>query len=144
MPKNLLFPILLVLCLVKSVYPMSVNEAANQALRDNPDLQALRLEKEIIRGQLEKAKLPLTSNPVIESNLSGKDKPQEEGGGKYTNYGFTLSQEFEIAGQRGLRIDIAEKDLSRLSLDIRDRERVLTFEVKEAFTRILAAKKKRN
>jgi hypothetical protein len=56
MKKRLLLSIFLVLGLAKSVYPITINETVNQALRDNPDLQALRLEKEIIRGQLEKAK----------------------------------------------------------------------------------------
>lgn len=142
MVKNLLFLALLVLCLAKSAYPITINEAVNQSLRNNPHLQTLRLEKEVTTSRLEKAGLSLATNPVIESNLSGKDKSQVEGGGKYTNYGLKLSQEFEIAGQRGLRIDIAEKELSRLALEIRDRERVLTFEVKDAFARVLAAKKR--
>ena len=143
MPRNLLLPLLLVLCLAKSAYPITSNEAVDQAIRNNPDLQALRLEKEVAKGRLEKAGLPLIANPLIESNLSGKDKLQEEGGGKYTNYGFKLSQEFEIAGQRGLRIAIAEKELARIVLGIKDKERVLAFEVKESFTRALAAKKKK-
>ena len=143
MPRNLLLPLLLVLCLAKSAYPITSNEAVDQAIRNNPDLQALRLEKEVAQGRLEKAGLPLIANPLIESNLSGKDKLQEEGGGKYTNYGFKLSQEFEIAGQRGLRIAIAEKELARIVLGIKDKERVLAFEVKEAFARALVAKKKK-
>lgn len=140
--KNLLFPVLLVLCLAISAYPITIDEAVNQALRNNPDLQALRLEKEVSTGRLEKAELPLAANPIIESNLSGKDKLSDEGGGKYTNYGVKLSQEFEIAGQRGLRIDMAKKEISRLALEIKDRERVLAFEVKDSFARLLAAKKK--
>ena len=143
MPRKLFLPLLLVLCLAKSAYPITSSEAVDQAFRNNPDLQALRLEKEVAQGRLEKAELPLMANPLIESNLSGKDKLQEEGGGKYTNYGFKLSQEFEIAGQRGLRIDIAEKELARIVLGIKDKERVLAFEVKEAFSRALVAKKKK-
>jgi len=127
---------------VPDAYPLTVEQAVSQALQKNPDLQVRRLEMEVAQGQLEKAKISLISNPVMESFLSGKDRPQDEGGGKYTNYGLKLSQEFEIAGQRGLRIDIAEKGLSRLALEIEDRERALSFDVKEAFARVLAAKKK--
>ncbi|MBI5585745.1 MAG: TolC family protein [Deltaproteobacteria bacterium] len=105
-------------------------------------MNALREDVEGAQGRLEKAKFPLSANPVIESYLAGKDKPREDGGGTYTNYGFKLSQEFEIAGQRGLRIDIAEKDLARLALEIKNRERVLKAEVSDAFARALAAKKK--
>jgi outer membrane protein, heavy metal efflux system len=127
---------------VPDAYPLTVEQAVSQALQKNPDLQVRRLEMEVAQGQLEKAKISLISNPVMESFLSGKDRPQDEGGGNYTNYGFKLSQEFEIAGQRGLRIDIAEKGLSRLALEIEDRERALIFDVKEAFARVLAAKRK--
>jgi outer membrane protein, heavy metal efflux system len=141
--KNILFPVLLVLSLIKSAYPITVDEAVNQALRNNPDLQAMRLEEGIASARLEKANLPLIANPVLESYLSGKDKIQEEGGGKYTNYGIKVSQEFEIAGQRGLRINIAEKEISRLALEIKDKERVLCSEIKDAFARALAARNKR-
>ena len=128
---------------VPDAYPLTVEQAVSQALKNNPDLQVPAIGSGSGPGKLEKAKIPLIANPVMESYLSGKDKPQEEGGGKYTNYGLKLSQEFEIAGQRGLRIDIAEKELSRLALEIKDRERVLAFEVKEAFARALAAKRKK-
>ena len=128
---------------VPDAYPLTVEQAVSQALQSNPDLQARRLAVEAAQGQLEKAKIPLISNPVMESFLSGKDRPQEDEGGKYTNYGLKLSQEFEIAGQRGLRIAIAEKELARIVLEIKDKERVLAFEVKESFTRALAAKKKK-
>jgi cobalt-zinc-cadmium efflux system outer membrane protein len=124
------------------VRAITMDEAVNQALKNNPEFQTLRLEDEVTKSQLEKARLPLIANPIVESYLSGKEKPQEEGGGKYTNYGLKLSQEFEIAGQRGLRIDIAEKELSRIALEIRDKERTLTYEVKDAFSRALAAKRK--
>lgn len=142
MSKKIIFLALLFLYPVGNTWPMTVQEAVKQALKDNPDLQALRLEKEVVQGRLEKAELPLASNPVIETNLSAKDKPREEGGGKDTNYGLMLSQEFEIAGQRALRIDIAKKELSKIDLGIQDKERGLSFEVKEAFARALAARKK--
>ncbi|HWR58719.1 MAG TPA: TolC family protein, partial [Thermodesulfovibrionales bacterium] len=92
----------------------------------------------------EKARLLLISNPNAEGYVSKKDRPEEEGGGKFTNYGFKLSQEIEIAGQRGARIEFAEKELARVRSEINDRERVLISEVRDAFTMTLALKKKRN
>jgi outer membrane protein, heavy metal efflux system len=123
-------------------YSLTVEEALPRALTHNPDLQALRLEEMTANGQLEKARLLLISNPTVEGNVSKKDKPEEEGGGKFTNYGFKLSQEFEVAGQRRIRIDIAEKELARVKAEIRDKERVLIADVKDAFAKVLAAKKK--
>jgi len=128
--------------LVAPAYPLTVEEAVQRALAHNPDLQALRLEEETASGRLEKALLPLINNPTIEGNVSKKDRPEGEGGGAFTNYGFKLSQEFEIAGQRGARIEVAEKELARVKADIQDKERVLIADVKDAFAKVLASKKK--
>ena len=120
----------------------TLEQAITLAIEKNPDLQTLRLEEESAKGLNEKARLLFINNPAIEGNVSKKDRPNEEGGGKFTNYGFQLSQEFEIAGQRGARIDVAEKELARMRSEIKDKERVLISDVKDAFTRSLALKKK--
>lgn len=130
------------LFLVAPVYSMTVEEAVQDALSHNPDLQALRLEEGASNGRFEKARLLLNNNPTIEGNISKKDRPEGEDGGAYTNYGFKLSQEFEVAGQRGSRITVAENDLARTQAEIRDKERVLIAEVKDAFAKALAMKKK--
>jgi len=121
---------------------LTLKQAITLALEKNPDLQTLRLEEESAKGQNEKARLLLINNPTIEGSISKKDRPEEEGGGKFTNYGFKLSQEFEIAGQRGARINVSEKELARVKLEIRDKERILISDVKDAFTKALALKKK--
>jgi cobalt-zinc-cadmium efflux system outer membrane protein len=119
-----------------------LEQAITLALEKNSDLQTLRLEEESAKGLNEKARLLLINNPTLEGTVSKKDRPEEEGGGKFTNYGFKLSQEFEVAGQRGARIDVAEKELARVRSEIRDKERILIADVKDAFTRALALKKK--
>jgi len=121
---------------------LTLKQAVTLALEKNPEFQALRLEEESAKGQLKKALLPLINNPEVEGSFSKKDRPAEEGGGKFTNYGVKLSQEFEIAGQRGSRIDVAEKELARVKSEIRDNERILIAEVKDAFTEALSLKKK--
>jgi cobalt-zinc-cadmium efflux system outer membrane protein len=121
---------------------MTMDEAVSHALKNNPELQSLRLEDEVVKGQLERARLLLINNPTIEGEVSKKEKPIEEGNGKFTNSGFKLSQEFEIAGQRGLRIDVAEKGLIRVASEIKDKERTLTSEIKDVFVRTLALKEK--
>jgi outer membrane protein, heavy metal efflux system len=121
---------------------LALEQAITLALEKNPDLQTFRLEEESARGRNEKARLLLINNPTIEGNLSKKDRPEAEGGGKFTNYGFKLSQEFEVAGQRGARIDVAEKEFARVLSVIRDRERILISDVKDSFTKALSLKKK--
>ena len=123
---------------------LTLDQAIALAVEMNPDLRALRLEEESAKGQSEKARLLLIDNPTVEGSVSKKDRPEGEGGGKFTNYGVKLSQEFEIAGQRGARIEVAEKELARVRSEIKDKERVLISEVKDAFTTSLALKKKSN
>lgn len=133
----------LTLLIVSSGYSMTLDEALQYALKNNPDLQAFRFEEDVIKGQEIKARLPLRFNPTIGSNVATKGKSSvEEGSRRFTDYGVKLSQEFEIAGQRGFRIGIAEKDLGRVGLEIKNRERILISEVKDAFAKTIASKKK--
>lgn len=121
---------------------LTLERAIVLALGKNPELQTLRLEEESAKGRNEKARLLLINNPTIEGNVSKKERPEEEGGGKFTNYGFKLSQEFEVAGQRGARISVSEKEILRVKSEIRDKERLLISDVKDAFTKSLSLKKK--
>lgn len=121
---------------------LTVEDVVQSALASNPEFRSLKLEEETANGLNERARLLLINNPTIEGNVSKKDKTEEEGGGKFTNYGFKLSQEFEIAGQRGTRIDVAERELARVRSEISDKERILISDVKDAFTKSLALRKK--
>jgi cobalt-zinc-cadmium efflux system outer membrane protein len=124
-----------------SAFSMTLNEAVETALKSNPEIQSVRLEKDAAQGRLDQAGLWLRSNPVIEGSLSGKDTVPG-GGEKVTNKGLSLSQEFELAGQRGLRVDAARNGMEKASQDIRDRHRILVAEVKDSFAKALATKRK--
>jgi cobalt-zinc-cadmium efflux system outer membrane protein len=125
----------------KTASAMTVAEAVEVALKNNPDIQAVRLEQGAAQGRLDQAGLWLRSNPVIEGSLSRKDTIPG-GGEKVTNHAFSLSQEFEIAGQRGLRVDAAKNGMEKASQDIRDRHRILVAEVKDSFAKALATKRR--
>lgn len=127
---------------VQPAFAMTVDEAVAATLRNNPDIQAVRLEHEAAQGRLDQARLLLKSNPVVEGTLSRKDT-LPEGGEKIKNYGVRLSQEFELAGQRGFRVDAARSGREKALQDIRDKERVLIAQVKDAFVLALAAQRKR-
>ncbi len=121
---------------------MTLEEAMATALKQNPELQELRFEAESAEAQLDKARIPLIANPVLETSGSRKELDPEEESGWVTNYGVRLSQEFEGAGQRSIRIDVAQKALARIDLEITDRERTLMYEVKDAYATALASKEK--
>jgi cobalt-zinc-cadmium efflux system outer membrane protein len=121
---------------------ITMDEAVRISTSQNPQLNSLRLEQGAARGQIERARLPLIANPVIEGLGSMKEKSVQDGRGKYTNYGVAVSQEFEVAGQRGLRIDIAEKNYARVGLEIQDRHRILIYDVKTSFANALVSKQR--
>ncbi len=136
--------ILIAIGILLSAHPaftLTLDEAVETALQNNPEIQSVRLEEGAAQGRLDQAGLLLRSNPVIEGSVSRKDT-LPEGGEKVKNYGLRLSQEFELAGQRGLRIDAAKSGQEKVLQDIRDKERVLIAEVKDAFVLALAAKQK--
>lgn len=140
--RSLLIAIVSIILFAVPLGATTLEEAVDLALKNNPELLAFRLETGVAQGQLERAKLPLIFNPVIEGSVAKKGKSSESGAKEFTDYGVKLSQEFEIAGQRGVRIDIAQKDIARIDQEINDRERILANEVKSAFARALAGKKR--
>ena len=140
--RSLLFSAVAIILFTAPLCAMTLEEAVDHALKNNPELQAFRLEPEVAQGQLEKAKLSLIFNPVLEGSVVKKEKSPDPGARGFTDYGVKLSQEFEIAGQRGVRINIAQKDISRIDQEIKDRERILAYDVKGAFARALAGKKR--
>jgi len=130
-----------ILLFAPPAFTMTLDEAVATALQNNPEVQSVRLEEGAAQGRLDQAGLFLRSNPVIEGSVSRKDT-LPEGGEKVKNYGLQLSQEFELAGQRGLRVDAARSGQEKALQDIRDKERVLLAAVKDAFVRALAAQQK--
>ena len=137
-----LFALFIVL-VATSAFAITMDEAVQEALKNNPDLQSARQEGFAARGRLDQASLLLGSNPVIEGTSSKKKYPADAGGEEFNNYELRLSQEFEIAGQRGLRRDAAQKDHEKTIQEIRDRERLLIADVKDAFAKALAASGKK-
>ncbi len=116
---------------------LTLEEAVATGLRNNPDIQAFRFEEEVARGQVRRAQLPPLSNPVIEGSYSSQGRPPGEPGGSFRNHRITLSQNVEIGGQRGLRINAAANTLERSRLDIRDFERRLKADIKGGFVEAL-------
>jgi cobalt-zinc-cadmium efflux system outer membrane protein len=137
-----LISILLDLLLCSGVFALTLNEALEQALMNNVELKALRLDRETAHGELKKAELPFVSNPTIDADLATKAKRFRGDGGKATDYEVRLSQEVEIAGQRGKRIGEAEEGLTISNLLIKDKERAILSEVKGKFIKALAACRK--
>lgn len=96
---------------------VDVATALELARKNNPDWRAAAQELEIARGKLTTARLISPFNPVIEDQAGPRRVPAERTG---TDYGVGLSMELEVAGQRGLRIGEAERNLQKAEAGFQD------------------------
>ncbi|MBI3301382.1 MAG: TolC family protein [Deltaproteobacteria bacterium] len=121
---------------------ITLGEALTLARDRNPDLLATRQELEVARGRLVKARYPSQFNPEIGSEAAYRERNEPGETGSVTDFSITLSQQVEIAGQRGQRIREAEQSLARTEAGVHDRERLLDAEVKATFFQALARRRR--
>lgn len=106
---------------------LTLEEARARALRVNPDLRAARLNMPIARGALRQASLLIRSNPSADLLTRGMG----------TEIGVT--QEIEIAGQRGARRDAARAGVDRATASVLNVARLTFGDVDRAFYRAAAS-----
>jgi cobalt-zinc-cadmium efflux system outer membrane protein len=132
--------LLLVLCLLpmltRAAEPLTLEQAFEIAYQNNPELLAAQQNLEIARGRLVKGRYLNQFNPALRGRGFNRDFAQGGSGGQYQLY---LSQEVEIAGQRGLRIEEAQRNLKKVEAIVQDQERILRGAVRRAFYTALFA-----
>ena len=111
---------------------LTLAEARTRALAANPDLVAVRLDTAVARGQLRQAALPLRFNPV--ADLLGA-----RGG---NGFEAGISQELELFGQRGLRVDARHAGFERAAAGVSDAARRTLGTVDRTFYRLVAASRR--
>ena len=136
-------PVLLLVCLVALLLgaPMTsipqevltLQQALSEARASNLDLRAERLRLNVASSQRTLAGLLLPFNPEFEFESASDRLFGNRGNGGYS---LSLSQEIEIAGQRGKRKRIANMTLDRVHAEIARFEQLLTGEVKIAYHRL--------
>lgn len=115
---------------------LRLRDAVQLGLRQNPTYLGVRAGVGVARGELRQART-LPFNPVLEV-----EAPSTQGLGN--TYRSTLSQELEIAGQRGLRSQAAEEELRRAEQEAVDSARVLAANIGRAFLQSLAQQRELN
>jgi len=121
--------------------PLTLPRALEIVEQKNLELLAARQAVEIARGRLVKAEYLNPFNPEV----AGEAGQRRLGaGGSGTDYGVALSQEVEVAGQRGKRIDAARANLARAEQLVRDRTRLVEAELKQTFFATLARRRRRD
>jgi cobalt-zinc-cadmium efflux system outer membrane protein len=107
---------------------LTMDEAVARAAQAYPDLTAARRAVDIAAAGLQRSKAWLPANPYLSG---GAGTTTQQGVGN--NYGFYLSQELEIAGQRSKRISMATQDVAKAAAEFTDAQQTLAATVKTAF-----------
>ncbi len=111
---------------------VALDQAIQEALAHNPELQAKRQELDVAKAQLLKAVWP---NPEMETGLATDALTGNEGENDW-EAGF--SQAIPWNGRLRYQKQAAKQLIERTTWDIQDRERLLTLEVTRAFTQVVA------
>ncbi|MDQ6771026.1 MAG: TolC family protein [Gemmatimonadota bacterium] len=106
---------------------LTLAEARSLALEASPELRAARMDTAIARGELKQAGVLFRNNPWVDV-LTGT--PGTEVG---------VSQELEVAGQRGARRAAAFAGVERARASVLDTTRITLGEVDRRFFRLAAA-----
>ena len=109
---------------------LTIEGAHAAALRANPELNAARLDIDVARGELRQAGI-LRFNPV--ADVLGFSST----GGTMSE--VSLGQEVELAGQRGLRREVARAGVARANASVTDVVRTTMVDVTRSFYRSVAA-----
>ena len=93
--------------------PLRPAQVVRCALERSPELRIALTEVDALAGRRAAARPVLPSNPVATFNAAGRQPSAAEPATQRTffNWYATLSQEVEIAGQRGVRIALADAEM---------------------------------
>ena len=110
---------------------VSLELALQTALRENPELNAIREKLKVARARIEG--IASFDNPILETEFAG---------GINGNQGLELTQSFQLGGQRGHQRRIAEIHLEKVNAELAEASRVLTKLVKIAFYELTLVQEK--
>lgn len=110
---------------------VSLEVAIQTAMRENPELNAIREKLKVSRARIEG--IALFDNPELETEFAG---------GIDGNQGLELTQSFQLGGQRGHQRRIAKIHLERVNAELAEASRLLTKLVKIAFYELTLVQEK--
>lgn len=112
----------------------SLRQLVEQALRNNPDLEAARQRLAETQGLLRQA--GLRPNPAIDVTVANGDVLASRGERQFeVGYSHVL----ELGGKRARRVEAARLEADLAAADLANRERLLRAEVKTRYVEALAA-----
>ena len=114
-------------------HTVNIDEAIEMVLKHNLELAAVRKKFDQAEAQLIRSSLLFPANPRISSEIGTRNSSES----RNTDYNVSLSQEFEVFGQRRKRIQVARKNIESVKFQIEDRERKIIKQVKSTFFQAL-------
>jgi cobalt-zinc-cadmium efflux system outer membrane protein len=122
-------------------HPLTLGEAIASALRNNPELAALRQQHGIATAGVVIART-YPFNPVWEGKIRAADGPASAGITNRVSNEHKLLLEVEVRGQGNYRRQVAQAALSRTDWEIAVHEVALAVRVARAFNAVLYRKEK--
>jgi outer membrane protein, heavy metal efflux system len=117
--------------------PITMQQAADQALARNPILLAAQQNLLSMKGQ--EVEAGLRANPYFAVTASNITLPADNPSSPYSYY-FQLSRLFERGQKRRWRLDSAHAQTAQTDAQYHDQIRQITLQVKQDFTNLLLAK----
>lgn len=116
---------------------LTLEDALARAKSANGGLLASGKQVDTARANVERSAAWVPENPYVTGGLL-----QTPGTGFGPSYGFSISQEFEVAGQRSKRMAVADAGLRKAEWDQKNQELDLNAAVKTAFVRALLSEER--
>jgi cobalt-zinc-cadmium efflux system outer membrane protein len=91
--------------------PLDADAVVRCALAASPEVSAARAELDAAGGRRATAGVWLPSNPTVTALVSNRRRPPPDAA-SVLNWSVVLSQELEIAGQRGARVDAVDAEVA--------------------------------
>lgn len=122
---------------------LGASEVLRCALSQSPEVRAEQQALNALSGKRITAGTLLPNHPMVAASFAYR-RPQDPGGEAagqaFFNWYVTLSQEIEIAGQRGVRLDVADAALSAQVRRVAAAEQETAAAALSAYYSLLAAR----
>ncbi|MCP5005884.1 MAG: TolC family protein [Planctomycetes bacterium] len=115
----------------------NLGECIRIAIENNLQIETARKKLGTAEADRIKASLLFPSNPRLNSRIGSRNSPSPAG--RHTDYMISLSQEFQVYGQRKRRLSVSNKKIERVKYEIADVERHIISAVKMNYYEVLAA-----
>lgn len=107
-------------------------------LATSPSLREELASQRAAEGRRQAEQPILPSNPVLGGTLASRTAAPQQS----VNWSFSLAQEIEVAGQRGLRLDVANYELSAQGWQVAVAKASIAEEAWNAYFHVIAARER--